>query len=110
VLDPAVIPALQRRVTEIHASDALLDYVQAIARASRDGSQHQAGLSPRAVISLLRAGQAWAFLHGRAGVLPEDLQAVLPAVVGHRLRPRDPGDPRGPREVAATLLSSVPIP
>jgi MoxR-like ATPase len=110
VLDPAVIPALQRRVTEIHASDALLDYVQAIARASRDGSQHQAGLSPRAVISLLRAGQAWAFLHGRAGVLPEDLQAVLPAVVGHRLRPRDPSDPRGPNEVAATLLKSVPIP
>ncbi len=59
-LDPAAIPALQKRVTEVHASDALLDYVQALARASRDGGRHQAGLSPRAVIALLRSAQAWA--------------------------------------------------
>ncbi len=110
VLDPVSIPALQRRVAEIHASDALLDYVQSIARASRDGSKHQAGLSPRAVIALLRSAQAWAFLHGHAGVLPEDLQAVLPAVVGHRLRARDSSDARNPGEVAAALLKSVPIP
>ncbi len=110
VLDPALIPGLQRRVGEIHASDALLDYVQAVARASRDTGRHQAGLSPRAVISLLRSAQAWAFLHGHAGVLPEDLQAVLPAVVGHRLRPRDASDSRGPNEIAAALLKSVPIP
>ncbi|MGH8250352.1 MAG: AAA family ATPase [Steroidobacteraceae bacterium] len=110
VLDPATIPSLQLRVAEVHASDALLDYVQALARASREGSQHQAGLSPRAVISLLRAAQAWAWLYGHAGVLPEDLQAVLPAVVGHRLRPRDAADARGPNEVAAALLKSVPIP
>jgi MoxR-like ATPase len=62
------------------------------------------------VISLLRSAQAWAFLHGHAGVLPEDLQAVLPAVVGHRLRPRDPSDRRTPNEVAAALIGSVPIP
>jgi MoxR-like ATPase len=109
-LDPASIPVLQKRVTDVHASDALLDYVQAIARASRDGGRHQAGLSPRAVISLLRAAQSWAFLHAHAGVLPEDVQAVLPAVVGHRLRPRDAADARGPAEVAAALLQSVPIP
>ena len=95
-LDPAAIPALQKRVAEVHAGDALLDYVQALARASRDGGRHQAGLSPRAVIALLRSAQAWAFLHGHAGVLPEDLQSVLPAVVGHRLRPRDAADGRGP--------------
>jgi MoxR-like ATPase len=62
------------------------------------------------VISLLRAAQSWAFLHAHAGVLPEDVQAVLPAVVGHRLRPRDAADARGPAEVAAALLQSVPIP
>ena len=110
VLDPAVILSLQRRIPELHASDALLDYVQALARASRDSGQYQAGLSPRAVISLLRAAQAWAFLHGHAGVLPEDLQAVLGAVVGHRLRPRDAQDARRPPEIAAALLKSVPIP
>ena len=110
VLDAAVIQSLQRRIPELHASDALLDYVQALARASRDNGQHQAGLSPRAVISLLRAAQAWAFLHGHAGVLPEDLQAVLASVVGHRLRPRDAQDTRRPPEIAAALLKSVPIP
>jgi MoxR-like ATPase len=110
VLDATQIPALQQQVTGLHASDALLDYVQAIARASREGKRHQAGLSPRAVIGLLRAAQAWAFLHGHAGVLPDDLQAVLPSVVGHRLRPRDAADARGPAEVAAALMSTVPIP
>jgi MoxR-like ATPase len=110
VLDPATIPVLQHEVSGIHASDALLDYVQAIARASRDGSQHQSGLSPRAVIALLHSAKAWAFLHGRLGVLPEDIQAVLPAVVGHRLRPRDTADTRSPNEIAAGLMKSVPIP
>jgi MoxR-like ATPase len=62
------------------------------------------------VIALLRSAQAWAYLHGHVGVLPEDLQAVLPAVVGHRLRPRDAADRRGPSEIAAALLASVPIP
>ncbi len=110
VMDAVTIPLLQQQVVEVHASDALLDYVQAIARATRDGAKHQAGLSPRAVIGLLRAAKAWAFLHGHAGVLPDDLQAVLPAVVGHRLRPRDAADLRTPPEIAAGLLKSVPIP
>jgi MoxR-like ATPase len=109
-LDPESILDLQRQVPAVHASDALLDYVQALARASRDGTLFAAGLSTRAVISLLRAAQAWAFLHGHAGVLPEDLQAVLPAVVGHRLRPREAADRRGPAELARALVEAVPIP
>jgi MoxR-like ATPase len=109
-LDAETIQDLQRRVPEQHASDALLDYVQALARASRDGTQFAAGLSTRAVISLLRAAQAWAFLHDHPGVLPEDLQAVLPAVVGHRLRPRETTDRRGPAELARALVEAVPIP
>jgi MoxR-like ATPase len=110
VLSPEVIVPLQRQITTIHASDALLDYVQAVVRASRDGSEFLAGLSTRAAISLLRAAQAWAFLHGHPGVLPEDLQSVLPAVVGHRLRPREATDRRGPAELARALLEAVPIP
>jgi MoxR-like ATPase len=110
VLSPEVIVPLQRQITAIHASDALLDYVQAVVRASRDGSEFLAGLSTRAAISLLRAAQAWAFLHGHPGVLPEDLQSVLPAVVGHRLRPREATDRRGPAELARALLEAVPIP
>jgi MoxR-like ATPase len=110
VLSPEVIVPLQRQITSLHASDALVDYVQAVVRASRDGSEFRAGLSTRAAISLLRAAQAWAFLHGHAGVLPEDLQSVLPAVVGHRLRPREATDRRGPAELARALLEAVPIP
>ena len=110
VLGPELIVQLQSQVPTMHASDALLDYVQAVVRASRGGSEFQAGLSTRAAISLLRAAQAWAFLHGRTGVLPEDLQAVLPSVVGHRLRPRDAADRRGPNELARVLLEAVPIP
>jgi len=109
-LEPELIVQLQRQVPALHASDALVDYVQAVVRASRGGSEFQAGLSTRAAISLLRAAQAWAFLHGRSGVLPEDLQAVLPAVVGHRLRPRDAADRRGAAELARALLEAVPIP
>jgi MoxR-like ATPase len=110
VLDPEVIVSLQQQITGLHASDALIDYVQALVRASRDGSQFLAGLSTRAAISLLRAAQAWAYLHGHAGVLPEDLQSVLPSVVGHRLRPREATDLRGPTELARALLEAVPIP
>jgi len=110
VLSPELIVPLQRQITSLHASDALLDYVQAVVRASRDGSEFLAGLSTRAAISLLRAAQAWAFLHGHPGVLPEDLQSVLPAVVGHRLRPREATDRRGPAELARALLEAVPIP
>jgi MoxR-like ATPase len=109
-LDPDLIRTLQQQVPQMHASDALVDYVQALTRASRDGSQFQSGLSTRAAISLLRAAQAWAFLHDRPGVLPEDLQAVLPAVVGHRLRAREATDRRGPNELARALLEVVPIP
>ncbi len=109
-IDAETLTVLQRRVAEVHASDALLDYIQALARASRNGTQFQGGLSTRAALSLLRAAQAWALLHRHAGVLPEDLQAVLPAVVGHRLRARDTTDRRGPAELANALLEAVPIP
>ncbi len=110
VLEPPALLRLQQRVIRIHASEPLLDYVQALARASRENGSFIAGLSPRATISLLRAAQAWAYLHGRNGVLPEDLQAVFAGVVGHRLRPRDVADQRRPAELATALLRAVAIP
>ncbi len=81
--------SIQERVKTVHASDALLDYVQAIVAFTREAPAFQSGLSPRAAIALLRAAQAWALIHGHDGVLPEDVQAVTPAVVGHRLHPRE---------------------
>jgi len=113
-LEPALsaqqLLRLQGDVPRVHASDALLDYVQAIARYTRQSADFEAGLSPRAVIALLRAAQAWALMHGHAGVLPEDVQAVLPAVAGHRLAPRDEARFRGAAEVGRHVLESVPVP
>ena len=104
---PAVLVRLREHVTAVHASEALLDYVQALVAWSREHPGFGAGLSPRAAIALLRAARAWALLDGRRAVIPEDVQAVTPAVVGHRLRTEgeSPGDDPGER-----LVASVPIP
>jgi MoxR-like ATPase len=113
-LEPALtarqLLRLQGEVPRVHASDALLDYVQAVARYTRQCADFEAGLSPRAVIALLRAAQAWALMHGHEGVLPEDVQAVLGPVVGHRLAPRDESRFRGAAEVGRHVLESVPVP
>jgi MoxR-like ATPase len=114
VADPAIslelIERLQARAHEIYASEALLDYLQSIVQHTREHTDYESGLSPRAAISLLRASQAWAMLHHREAVVPEDVQAVLPAVVGHRLRPRQEVAGRDPDEIGKELLEAVPVP
>jgi MoxR-like ATPase len=114
VADPAISPqlieSLQETVQRVFASEALLDYLQSIVRYTREHSDYESGLSPRAAISLLRASQAWALLHHRDAVLPEDVQAVLPAVVGHRLRPRQEASGRDPEDIGKELLEAVPVP
>jgi MoxR-like ATPase len=109
-ITPQQLLRLQGAVPKVHASPALLDYVQDVARYTRQAPEFEAGLSPRAVIALLRAAQAWAFMHGHEGVLPEDVQAVLPAVVGHRLAPRDEARFRSAGEVGQYVLAAVPVP
>ena len=78
---------LRRAVNEVHASDALIDYVQALLLRSRRHAGVRVGLSPRAGIALLRAARAYALLLGRNHVLPEDVQALFAAVAAHRLVP-----------------------
>jgi MoxR-like ATPase len=109
-LTPQQLLRLQAEVPRVHASEALLDYVQAVARYTRQSADFEAGLSPRAVIALLRAAQAWALMHGHAGVLPEDVQAVLGSVVGHRLAPRDESRFRDAGQVGQHVLEAVPVP
>jgi MoxR-like ATPase len=70
----------------------------------------EAGLSPRAAIALLRAAQAWALIHGHIGVLPEDVQAVLPSVVGHRLAPRDDSALKNAKDIGDKVLKAVAVP
>jgi MoxR-like ATPase len=101
---------LQGEVPRVHASEALLDYLQAITRYTREATEFQAGLSPRAAIALLRAAQAWALMHGHSGVLPEDVQAVLPSVAGHRLAAREESRFRDAGEIGLHVLNAVPVP
>jgi MoxR-like ATPase len=81
------LATIQKDVPHIHASDSLVEYVQAILGFSREAPYYHAGLSPRAGLALLRGAQAWALMEGRDHVIPEDIQAVLPHVVRHRLQP-----------------------
>jgi len=85
-MSPAQLQGWQREVAGVFVSDSLLDYVQAILAFTRTAPYFQNGLSPRAGLGLLRGAQAWALLAGRHLVTPEDVQAVLLPVVGHRLQ------------------------
>ena len=119
--DSATLADWQREAAQIHVAPALLDYVQALLAASRGnlggnagvsspnggsdlGARH--GLSPRAGLMLLAAARAWAMIAGRPMVLPEDVQAVFPAVAGHRLA----GGTRAGAVQAQAMLRAVPLP
>ncbi|MCM8600270.1 MAG: AAA family ATPase [Candidatus Accumulibacter sp.] len=106
-LAPGAFAALQNEAAAVHASPALLDYLQALVETTREGERFVHGLSPRAALSLLAAARAWAFCGGRTMVLPEDVQAVLPAVARHRLR-LPSGDQADAEDIAA-LIRSVPV-
>jgi MoxR-like ATPase len=110
ILPVAVLAELQRYVPAVHVAEPLLDYVQALVHHTRESGHFEAGLSPRAAIALLRAAQAWALLHGRAGVLPEDVQAVTRAVAGHRLQVRAAVDGGTAADLDQLLLRAVAVP
>ena len=93
LLDHAALAAFQAEVPKVRASDALVDYVLRLVEATRTQPAFALGLSPHGSLALLAAARAWALLAGRDYVIPEDVQAVLPAVAGHRLR--DQADPTG---------------
>jgi MoxR-like ATPase len=112
MLEPCMTPAelveLQAGVHRIHVAPALLDYVQALVEHTRRSPDYIAGLSPRAALGLVHSARAWALLEGRDKVLPEDVQAILPGVAAHRLRPAHDSARRV--DVGAQLLAAVPIP
>jgi MoxR-like ATPase len=112
VMTTSQLTDLQNKVSKVHVSDALIDYVQALVNHTRDSARFEMGLSPRAGLALLRASQAWALLAGRQLVLPEDVQAVASAVVGHRLRALASGNQTGSKipDSAEALIQAVPIP
>jgi len=113
-LQPALTPEdlarLQEDVQRVHVAPALLDYVQALVHHTRASPEFANGLSPRAALALLRAARAWAMIEARKHVLPEDVQAVLPAIVSHRLPPALDAGRLNATDVAQQLMLEVAIP
>jgi len=110
LLDGEQLTTLQQQVDRVHVSDPLLDYVQDLLDYSRKAPAFAVGLSPRAGLSILRAARAWALIAGRAHVLPDDIQAVLPSVAAHRLRALAGTSGADGTHVIKTLIDAVPIP
>jgi MoxR-like ATPase len=97
---------MQQAVCDVFASPALLDYLQAIIAFTRQSGEYHCGLSPRAGLALLNASRAWAYMDSRSAVIPEDVQAVLPAVTGHRIR----SGTTDSEAIVAPILNQVAIP
>ena len=108
MLSPGELAELQQMVQNIHASEPLLNYLQDLIAATRSGRWFVQGLSPRAGIAVLRAARAQALLSGRDYVAPDDIQAILPQTVAHRLVPvGDAG--RGAVEQVRAMVDSVKL-
>jgi len=108
VLDRATLVAIQSAVSQVRVSDALVDYVLRLVEATRTQPQFACGLSPRGSLALLAAARAWAYLDDRDYVIPEDVQAVLPSVAGHRLRERADAGGHAGGALVQWLLREVP--
>lgn len=97
---------IQQAVNDVYVSPALLDYLQALISFTRESDEYHTGLSPRAGLALLSAAKAWAYMQRRESVIPEDVQAVLGPVAGHRLRAGQTNS----ENIIAPLLAGVAIP
>ncbi|WP_457318075.1 AAA family ATPase [Stenotrophomonas sp. P5_B8] len=106
-LDDAQVRTLREAAIQVHASEALVHYVQALLTRSRQHAGVRVGLSPRAGLALLRAAKAHALLLGRTHVVPEDVQTLFVAVAGHRLVPEAEAN-TGPA-LARAILQTVPV-
>ena len=109
LLNEGELTELQQAVSKVHAAEPLLDYVQDLIAATRSGRWFLQGLSPRAGIALMRAARAQALISGRDYVAPDDVQAILPQCVAHRMVPvSDAG--RGAIEQVRAMIDAVALP
>lgn len=107
VVTPEQLLALQAQVDEVEARASVLDYLQRLIAYTRTDSHFAYGLSSRAALALLHCARAWALISGRDYVVPEDIQAVLGPVAGHRLRESQSG--ADSRSLIDHLLEDVPV-
>jgi len=110
VLSTAELISLQKQLEQVHVADAILDYLQDLLEFSRTSGNYLHGLSPRAGIAVLSAARAWALIHSHQHVLPEDIQAILPSVIGHRLQFVYEVSDKQALQPAEHLIQNVPIP
>ena len=97
---------MQLGASNVFASTTVLEYIQRIIHFTRYDAGYSYGLSPRAGLGLLRAAKAWAYIHQREHLIPEDVQAVLPAVIDHRLADAAQQSEHG---VSAQILQRIPV-
>jgi MoxR-like ATPase len=110
----------RRVVDEVYVDDAIRDYVVRIVAATRDQGRSdksikglvRAGASPRGTIALMLAARAWAFLQGRGYVVPEDVKALAPDVLRHRITLSFEAEAQGidGDEIVRRILSTVVSP
>jgi MoxR-like ATPase len=108
-IHPGQIEVLQTAAADIHMSDPLVDYVQALVRFTRESPEIEAGLSPRGSLALVAAAKAHALVKDHSGVFPDDLQAVFAVVAGHRLKAASGSSYGTPSELCRHVLDSVAI-
>ena len=110
VATPDVLQKLQQGAAQLHMSDPLVDYIQALVRQTRESPEIEIGLSPRGALALAAAAKAHAFVEHHSGVYPDDIQAVFAAVAGHRLKPASNTSHRSTAELCQHVLDTVAIP
>jgi MoxR-like ATPase len=112
VSDASEVRKLIDVVRAVHVADTMKAYAVDLASATRRASEVRLGASPRATLQLLRSSKAWAALHGRSYVLPDDLQHLLPQVIAHRLllSPEAGARPRSAVELLTAIAAGVAIP
>ena len=112
VTTPEEITALQQQRRAVRIEDSVRDYIVRIARSTRENKDIGLGASPRASLALYQSAQAWAAIHGRDFVLPDDIKDMAPAVLSHRLIISPQAQLRGRTapELVSDIVDSVPVP
>jgi MoxR-like ATPase len=97
---------------QVRVAQAVREYIVHVVRATRQNEDIELGASPRATLSLYQASQAWAAIHGRDYVLPDDVKYLAPHVLTHRLMLSPQAQLRGRRmeELVADIVEMVPVP
>jgi MoxR-like ATPase len=111
VVDGAAMPELARQVWDVHVDDTVRDYIVRLVNATRTHPDLLLGASPRGSLALYKASQAWALIHGRDYILPDDVKKLAPLCLAHRclVHPESSLRGRTAPKLIAELLGTVPL-